>query len=123
MNIDYQSKKPIYEQIIQQFIDYILKGVYVPGDKMPSVRELSSSLHVNPNTIQKVYRELEDRGYIYSLAGKGRYVREQDILNEKSLDALKACLHQAYDLMEHASVSIDWVYAYLKDLEGEKNYD
>ena len=119
--MDQTSKKAVYEQIVDRYIEYIIKGVYVPGDKMPSVRELSSSLHVNPNTIQKVYRELEERGYIYSLAGKGSYVSDRHVLDEKSLTLLKAHLDQVYDLMKHGQVSLDWIIDYLKQKGGLKH--
>ena len=51
-------------------------------DKLPSVRELAASLAINPNTIQRAYRELENEGYIYTLPGKGTFAAEMDYTNQ-----------------------------------------
>ena len=74
MIIDSNSAIPIYEQIYKQLIEYIITGLMQPDDKLPSVRELSSSIHINPNTVVKAYRLLEEQGFIYSLPGKGSFV-------------------------------------------------
>ena len=68
--------KNISEEIIHTFIEYIALGIYSANDKLPSVRELSTKYHVNPNTIAKVYTALEEMGYIYAVAAKGYYVAE-----------------------------------------------
>ncbi|WP_249029774.1 GntR family transcriptional regulator [Tannockella kyphosi] len=74
MHIDTNSTIPYYEQLYIQFVEYISQGILQVDDKLPSVRSLSSELHVNPNTIQKTYAMLEEDGYVISLAGKGSYV-------------------------------------------------
>lgn len=74
--IDVFSRVAVYEQIINQTEDYISKGVLKSGDKIPSVRNLSVSLSVNPNTIQKAYSELDSRGIIFSVPGKGCFITE-----------------------------------------------
>lgn len=72
--IDLKSKKSIYEQIIDGIKEDIISGLLVPESKLPSVRDLSAKLTVNPNTIQKAYRELENQGWIYSVSGLGNFV-------------------------------------------------
>ncbi|SEU01020.1 GntR family transcriptional regulator [Paenibacillus sp. NFR01] len=72
--LDIRSRKPIYEQLIEKIKEMVIHGVLQPDEQLPSVRTLSSQLTVNPNTIQKAYRELEREGYIYSLQGKGSFV-------------------------------------------------
>lgn len=72
--IDKQSNVPIYEQIIKQFETLIISGVLKPDTILPSVRKLSVALSINPNTLQKAYAELEERGICYSEAGRGRFV-------------------------------------------------
>jgi GntR family transcriptional regulator len=74
--IDYKDRRPIYEQIIEKFQQMILCGALQPGDAMPSVRSLAMDLSLNPNTIQRVYQELERAGYIYTMKGKGCFVSE-----------------------------------------------
>ena len=66
--------RPIYMQIIDSLQSQIQGGVLLPGDKLPSVRELAAELAINPNTIQRVYRELEQRGVIETVPGKGCFV-------------------------------------------------
>ena len=75
VHLDYRDARPIYSQIIDGFRDQILAGVLSPGDKLPSVRDLAAELAINPNTIQRSYRELESQGWIYSVPGKGSFVQ------------------------------------------------
>ena len=74
--IDPLSRVPIYEQIVAQTERLILHGLLRPGDQIPSVRSLSIELKTNPNTIQKAYAELDDRGLVRSVPGKGCFVCE-----------------------------------------------
>jgi GntR family transcriptional regulator len=76
-HIDAMSRVPVYEQIVEQTEKFILAGILKPGDKIPSVRNLSIELSVNPNTIQKSIVELDRRGLILSVPGKGCYVAEE----------------------------------------------
>ncbi|WP_427052665.1 GntR family transcriptional regulator [Paenibacillus sp. TC-CSREp1] len=72
--LDVRSRKAIYEQLVDKIKEMIVYGVLKPDEQLPSVRALSTQLTVNPNTIQKAYRELEREGYIYSIPGKGSFV-------------------------------------------------
>lgn len=74
IQISYRDARLIYEQVRDSYQQQILAGVLSPGDKLPSVRELSSALAINPNTIQRAYRELEQGGYICSVRRKGSFV-------------------------------------------------
>lgn len=74
--IDMMSRVPVYEQIINQTEKFILTGILGPGDKIPSVRSLSVELSVNPNTIQKAIAELDRRGIVCSVPGKGCFVSD-----------------------------------------------
>jgi Predicted transcriptional regulators len=74
LNIDKQSSRPVYEQILEQFKRLILVGSLKPDEQIPSVRALSLDLSVNPNTIQKAYNALELTGITYSVPGVGRFV-------------------------------------------------
>lgn len=76
IQISYRDSRPIYEQIKDAFMQQILSGIMEPDSKMPSVRELASQLAINPNTIQRAYRELEQEGYIYSVRGRGSFVAD-----------------------------------------------
>ena len=78
IQINYRDGRPIYEQVRDGFRQMILTGVLPPDEKMPSVRELASSLTINPNTIQRAYRELEAEGCICSVPGRGSFVCRTD---------------------------------------------
>ena len=69
------DSRPLYEQITEKLKDLIIRGYLKENDKVPSVRELASRLAINPNTIQKSYKQLELDGYIYARAGKGYFVK------------------------------------------------
>jgi len=74
LKIDIKSRKPIYEQIIDNIKDLIADGTWPRDTQLPSVRQLAVDLAINPNTIQKAYSELERQGIIYSLKSKGSFV-------------------------------------------------
>ena len=69
-----RDPRPIYQQIQEGLTRLILTGVLQEGERLPSVRELAAQLAINPNTIQRAYRELEAEGYICSVPGKGSFV-------------------------------------------------
>ena len=71
--IDYQNRKPIYEQVVERFQRLILTGAMEPDTQMPSVRALATELAINPNTIQKAYTILEQKGFIYPVKGRGNF--------------------------------------------------
>ena len=76
ISINFRDARPIYEQVRDGFRQLILTGALPADTKMPSVRELAGQLAINPNTIQRAYRELEAEGYIVSVPGRGSFVRE-----------------------------------------------
>ena len=75
--LDYRDARPIYCQIMDGLRQQIRSGILSPGEKLPSVRELAAQLSINPNTIQRSYRELERDGWIISIPGKGTFICEQ----------------------------------------------
>ena len=74
VHLDYRDARPIYAQIADGFRSQITAGVLHPGEKLPSVRELAVQLSINPNTIQRSYRQLEAEGWIATVPGKGCFV-------------------------------------------------
>ena len=96
IHLDYRDGRPIYQQIMDGFREQIRHGILLEGDRLPSVRELATELTINPNTIQRAYRELEAEGWIASAPGKGSFVckppekDDQELLEE--FDRLAATL-------------------------------
>lgn len=74
VHLDYRDARSIYTQIADGFREQIAAGILHSGDKLPSVRELASNLAINPNTIQRAYRQLEAEGWIVTVPGKGCFV-------------------------------------------------
>ena len=74
LHLDYRDIRPLYAQITDNVRQQISGGVLVQGDKLPSVRELAVELSINPNTIQRAYRQLEMEGWIATVPGKGCFV-------------------------------------------------
>ena len=90
LNINYRDGRPVYVQIKDELRLLIVTGAVEAGGKMPSVRELASELAINPNTIQRAYRELENEGYIYSVPGKGSFAGEKkEVGSDRKEELLK----------------------------------
>ncbi|MCQ2597300.1 MAG: GntR family transcriptional regulator [Treponema sp.] len=70
------SDRPIFSQIVERIQLDIVSGIYKPGDKLPSVRDLAAEASVNPNTMQKAFTELERTGLVYSQRTAGRFITE-----------------------------------------------
>ena len=83
IHLDYRDARPIYSQIESGIRDQILTGILRPGDKLPSVRELAATLTINPNTIARAYRDLEQQGWIATVSGKGCFVCDRTPEGEK----------------------------------------
>ncbi len=98
--IDGMSRQPVYEQIIEQLEKFVLKGILVTDSQLPSVRSLSSTLSINPNTIQKAYSELDRKGIIYSVPGRGCFVTAEakDILSKHKRDQIQTLIDLVKDL-------------------------
>ena len=97
--VDLSSRVPIYRQIVERVTELVLLGVWPDGTQLPSVRSLALELGTNPNTIQKAYQELENRGIIRSAAGRGSFVagREaaQGILRAQAESSLREAAQKA----------------------------
>jgi len=89
IKLNYRDKRSLHEQIEDEIKNLIINKVIGKDEKLPSVRELSVSLTVNPNTVQKAYKKLETDGYIYSVQGKGNFVSPvSNTINKEKIDAL-----------------------------------
>ena len=80
IELDYKDRRPIYEQVTEKLEGMILVGVLQEDSQLPSVRNMAVALSINPNTIQRAYAELERKGYIYSVKGKGSFVADSSRL-------------------------------------------
>ncbi len=101
-NINYRSGEPIYQQIYNEVVKEISLGILQPQEKLAAVRELATTLGINPNTVSKAYQLLEQNGYIYSSVGKGSFVADNSDklagLKEKTINELQKDVKEAYNL-------------------------
>lgn len=88
VQLDYRDSRPIYEQIKQGLRRLVVSHAILPDEKLPSVRELAARLAINPNTIQRAYRELESEGYLYSIPGKGIFATGEPAVNGQRQEEL-----------------------------------
>jgi len=78
MKIEFNTSKPIYEQVIDEIKRQIARGEIEPNGKLPSQRELAKEIEVNPNTVQRAYREMENQNLVETKRGRGTFVKDDD---------------------------------------------
>ena len=119
-NIDIMSRTPVFEQIVLQTEEYVRAGILHPGDKLPSIRELTSIIGVNPNTIQKAYNELERRGITVSVAGKGCFIAKEisEIMKSEAVKKLPEFKKLAKELIDSGIGSNELIEA-IKGITSE----
>lgn len=104
LDINPRSSTPIYQQLVDGIKEVVARGIMVPGERMPTVRELASELSLNPNTIAKAYQKLEQEGIIETMRSRGTFVAERFPVLDKSVakqqlvGPLEKVLVEAYHL-------------------------
>lgn len=88
ISLNYHDPRPLYEQLKENLRRLILTGGLAAGERLPSVRELASELAINPNTIQRAYRELEAEGYLCTVQGKGTFAAALSEVNSERREKL-----------------------------------
>lgn len=121
LNIDPRSSKPIYEQIIEQVKENIMKGILQSGDRLPSVREMSTMLTINPNTVSKAYQELEREKAIETIRGKGTFIAQnyQPQRDEEKLQEVRDLLKKAVIESHYMGLGQEEIIAMLADIYQE----
>lgn len=118
--INPKSKQPLYEQLVEQLRRQLYLGVLEAGAAMPSVRQLAAELGINPNTIQKAYRRMEDDGMIVSLPGRGSFISDNlaDMLKKQQEEQLIKA-RQMLMLCREMGLSQSTIEQLLKEVYGE----
>lgn len=119
IHLDYRDTRPIYTQITDGFLEQILSGVLQPGEKLPSVRELALNLAINPNTIQRAYRQLEAEGWIATVPGKGCFVCNSQDGKAKEIEKWYQAFDEAVAALRNLEVSQEALLVRLQ--EGGKD--
>lgn len=107
--LDMTSHKSIYQQVIDNIKELIMTEVLVQGTKLPSVRELSKDLTINPNTVQKAYRELEREGFVYSTTGVGTFVNDKARImpDPRKVEELQKEILSSFKRLQYLGLSRD----------------
>ena len=118
-DLDLRSRIPIYEQLVETFKEAIINEVLKTDEQLPSVRILAQQLTINPNTIQKAYRELERQGYIFSLPGKGSFVaRINHHKNDEKLAKLKEELIKVLSEAMYLGMTYEEIMAIISQVDS-----
>ena len=121
-SIDVKSREPIYTQLEKNIVRYINLGVYEKDSMLPSVRALACELGINPNTVSKTYKKLEADGVIYTIAGKGVFVKGDSSLanvHKQLAEKIKTTLIDA----KNAGVEKDSVLKIVNEVWEAKEID
>ncbi len=120
--IDLKSHKSIQEQISDNFMELIVAGILKPDEKLPSVRELSKMLTVNPNTVQKAYTKLEEKGYVYVVKGKGSFVSNLENLavDMREVNKIKKLLKEDINKLYYTGISKNSAKEIVDDIFDER---
>lgn len=124
IRIDPNSSNPIYEQIYSEFVRLIVSRVLKPNERIPSVRELASTLRINPNTIVKGYKLLEMDNYIRSEQGKGYFVNERDESLSTYMKRIELNLKESIKSMRLIKMTDNEIIDFIRNLlKGDEGYD
>ena len=118
--IDYQDRRPLYEQIVEKFQRLIMRGVLGPDEQMPSVRSLAVQLSINPNTIQRAYAELERQGWIYPVKGRGNFVAPIHKIMEEKKNLRKNQLEELLGKCREEGFTQDEIQQMVHKIWGEE---
>jgi GntR family transcriptional regulator len=100
MDINFNAAYPIYEQVIEEIKKELVRGELRPGEKLPSQRKLAKKIEVNPNTVQRAYREMEQRGLVETKRGRGTFIKDDDqVMIEIKKDMAETAVKEFIDEM------------------------
>ena len=121
IQLDYKSGVPIYDQLINNIIRLKMLGALKAGDALPSVRALAAKLSINPNTVQRAYQMLEEKGIIYSAPGKGSFIAEDNESEQNIKKIAVAELKKAMELAISRGLTSDDITKLTDELFNEGN--
>lgn len=110
--LNYQSHKSLYEQIVDNIKEQIMTGVLKENTQLPTLRELSQLLTINPHIVQKSFQTLDQEGYIYTIANKGTFVssRKHVKIDEQKVDDMIQVIVEGYKELIHMGMTQDEIH-------------
>ena len=119
-DLNLRDSRPIYQQLKERLRNLIIAGDIGEGQQLPSVREMAARMAINPNTIQRAYRELEHEGYVYGVPGKGWFAARQITAREERMAMLWETLEQTAQELRFLGVSPEVL---MERIKGGEQYD
>ncbi|MDE7063000.1 MAG: GntR family transcriptional regulator [Lachnospiraceae bacterium] len=123
IQLNYRDVRPFYEQIKDEIRRMVIAGAVETDEKLPSVRELAARLTINPNTIQRAYRELEQEGYIYRVRGKGTYAAPQAQVQDERVRMLQQQYQQVVTELLYLNIPREELQRWMDELGQEVQHD
>ena len=120
--INYRDARPIYEQVKDGFKKMITQHLIAEDEKLPSVREIAGTLAINPNTIQRAYRELEQEGYVNTIVGKGSFVAACPVLEPEHREALLKRLDMVVEELMYFKMTPEEIAGHILDEKDAKHH-
>ena len=119
--INLRSQRSIYEQIIDNIKELIIRGALPEDSELPSIRELSRTLTVNPNTVQKAFKELEREGFIYKVKGRGTFVspRQAAKVDPQTVKIICADIRNSVQELSYLGVPREEIQKMVSDIAAD----
>ena len=116
MNTDKVKDRPIYLQVIEDISRRLIQGELILGEKLPSVRELAVQYQINPNTVSRVYKEMESRGLCYTKRGMGTFITEDSgMIKKLQSEMAEECLDSFLQGMKAIGIGLDEMIQLLRE--------
>ncbi|EDP67415.1 transcriptional regulator (GntR family) protein [Carnobacterium sp. AT7] len=116
MNVNFNKRDPLYEQVVRHFKEEIAAGTLVPGQEVPSRRELANQLKINPNTAQRAYKEMEEQGLIYTESNSpSKLTKDQSILGAVQDELLEEAVSSFVTAIRPIRVPLDKIIGLIKE--------
>lgn len=114
IQIDNNCSKALYEQIYEEIKRLILSKALKPDEKLPSVREMAAMVKINPNTIQRAYKSLEEDNYIYTVKGKGNFVKSSEELRSIHIKNMEDKLNEIVNSLKELGLKENYIVDLVK---------
>jgi len=122
--IDFNAARPIYEQVIEEIKKEIVRGEINPGEKLPSQRQMANNIDVNPNTVQRAYREMQARDLVETKRGRGTFIKDDDkVITEIKKEMAEHAVENYIEQMESLGFNKEDIFKKLEDKIERRNFD
>lgn len=124
MKLNIDNRSPVYLQLIEYFKEQIASGKLAMGEEIPSRRELARTLNINPNTVQRAYREMEEMGLIYTDGNMpSKVTRDETVIQKVREELVQDALEHFVSTIKTLQIPLEDVYPLLEKTYREKNGD